>query len=114
MVILDGNEVEEADIDPDKQRFLGMFRPPSPPETRFCPCGESFQIMGEDFSHWQKGHFDVPQYATIDSKGSHVKKAAAMLVAGGRYEFTNHDTKRQWTGIYNPRTQWKFHSWRPI
>lgn len=30
-----------------------------------CHCGTTLQTHNENFSHWQQGHFDSPQYKTI-------------------------------------------------
>jgi hypothetical protein len=68
-VLLDGDSVPVESIDPGLHRFLGTFRRPQPPVSRganiMCPCGHILQCVEESFGHWQRGHFDVPQYISI-------------------------------------------------
>lgn len=51
-VLINGKlEAPEA-VDPEKHQFIGFFRYP--------------QIYsGQEFEHWQRGYWDVPQYVTI-------------------------------------------------
>lgn len=70
-VYLDGVEVEPEAISPARHRFLGMFRLPNPPHFTmnwWCPgCGECTQVVGQEHRHWREGHFDVPQYVSIEA-----------------------------------------------
>lgn len=69
MPYLDGKEVEPSVIDPAKHMFIGTFRPPQAPVTgphSPCPCTSQYLLNSYDiFLHWQKGHFDEPQYVSI-------------------------------------------------
>jgi len=74
MAILDGKHVDNSSIDPAKHKFIGMFRPPSPPEQTargYCPgCltatrGSSGPFQRVMFECWQLGHYDESQYVTI-------------------------------------------------
>ena len=67
--LLNGWSVSVEVIDSAKHKFIGTFRSPFPPNANGylqCPCGDMLKIMGEEFTHWQRGHFDVPQYQTIE------------------------------------------------
>ena len=50
--------------------FVGTMRPPYKahhgPSNLLCPCGQILTAMGQDFHHWQDGHFDTPVYADVD------------------------------------------------
>ena len=68
MVYIDGRHVAASEVDTARHRFLGMFREPTiSPEARGprCRCGMLMTFEDEVFSHWQRGHWDVPQYKTI-------------------------------------------------
>lgn len=70
MVLLDGKFVDPEVIDPEKHKFIGMFRPATNPFHNFgcfvvCNCGLTLQTPGEPHQHWQKGCYDKPQYVTI-------------------------------------------------
>lgn len=68
MAILDGKHVDDSIIDSTKHRYIGMFRVPKPfPYNGYvlCPCGCVLQIYEQVFDHYIKGHFDIPQYVTI-------------------------------------------------
>lgn len=70
MAMLDGKIVEDSEIDPGKHKYIGSFRSPQPPDTggaavMVCPCGQHLWFVEAVFDHWQKGHFDIPQYVTI-------------------------------------------------
>jgi len=69
-VLLDGKYTDPAEINPAKHRFIGMFRPPIPPELDkwggYCPECRSVRLHEEKpWSCWREGHFDIPQYVTI-------------------------------------------------
>ena len=70
MIFLNGRMVDKYEVDPEKHRFIGMFRQPQPPGSCganiICPCGDILQTAKETFNHWQLGHFDVPQYQSIE------------------------------------------------
>ena len=67
--ILDGKYVDVSEIDPGKHRFLGMFRPPTPfmPPgcCPLCSCTTVLTTVGDVERHWQLGHSDVAQYASL-------------------------------------------------
>ena len=79
MPLLDGKPVAPDAIDPAKHKFVGTFRPPQQPDTKYidkngavqyagvllCPCGGHLWTVNACFDHWQQGHFDQPQYVTI-------------------------------------------------
>lgn len=87
MVIIDGNEQPDTMVDPVKHRFIGSFRYPFsfPPfvdtkqypwvkENKYsgnyiiiCPCGEDISNQKIALEHWSKGHWDIPQYLTIEN-----------------------------------------------
>lgn len=62
----------------DTRILLGMSRPLNPPDTRHtdaegivtysavlvCTCGAHLWDFEAVREHWQRGHFDVPVYAT--------------------------------------------------
>ena len=70
MVYIDGQMVDKNEVWPLKHKFIGMFRSPQPPyegaSNIVCPCGDILQTRKETFSHWQMGHFDVPQYESME------------------------------------------------
>lgn len=75
-VLLNGTIVEATEINSAKHQFLGTFRPARPfPicdndfNSFYCPtCKMSIQGSGGYYgeSHWQQGHFDVPQYVDAE------------------------------------------------
>lgn len=72
-VLLDGSFVDPKSIDPAKHSFLGMFRSPTPPDARgydavACPCNRILDTFEGTAEHWRLGHFDVPQYVTLEKK----------------------------------------------
>jgi hypothetical protein len=72
LVVLDGHAVSVSEITPERHRFIGTFRPPQMPHAEanyFCRCGGLIQGPSETLDHWQRGHFDVPQYVTIQADG---------------------------------------------
>ena len=71
MVYLDGQAVADMVIDPQKHTFVGTFRSTQPPDPRGadivpCPCGEDLWDTTTVFCHWQRGHFDVGQYRSLE------------------------------------------------
>lgn len=80
MVYLDGRKVSIEMIDPAKHRFIGSFRSPQQPDTRFtredgtveyaavmiCGCGRHLWDVQSVGEHWRQGHMDTPQYVTIE------------------------------------------------
>lgn len=69
MAILDGKKVEDEVIDPGKCRFIGMFRELRPLNyavSVICGCGQTLHTREDIFDHWQSGHFDQPQYVTME------------------------------------------------
>ncbi len=67
MPYLDGHIVEDSVIDPAKHRYIGMFRRPydCPNAYVACTCGAILQTMEITREHWQAGHWDQPQYETM-------------------------------------------------
>ena len=79
MPYLDGTPVNPDEIDPAKHKFIGLFRPPAAPTTRhiddsgkviyadafMCGCGQTLWTIQDIYDHYQRGHFDEPQYITI-------------------------------------------------
>ena len=69
-VLLDGKKVDPSNIDPEKHRYLGMFRPATNPIANptsyiYCNCGQILKYRGEETQHYIKGCFDIPQYQSI-------------------------------------------------
>ena len=66
-VLLDGSVVDPEQIDPEKHKFIGMFRYPYvfPKSYVVCGCGSILQAMDETYNHWLLGHHDVAQYESI-------------------------------------------------
>lgn len=63
----------------DERVFLGMMRPPEPPDTGYidketgekryadllmCSCNAPLRFQQVVREHWTAGHFDTPVYAT--------------------------------------------------
>lgn len=83
LVYLDGQQVSHDVIDPAKHRFIGTFRPPQCPDARYtkedgtvayadvigCRCGQDLWSVEQTQDHWRQGHFDIPQYVTME--GAH-------------------------------------------
>ena len=72
MVIIDGQELPDSALDPKQHRFIGMFRQPldMPKDTNYmvmCSCGLALDSMKDIREHWQAGHFDLPQYLSIEN-----------------------------------------------
>jgi hypothetical protein len=79
MVYLDGQKVSDETINPTQHRFIGTFRSPQQPDTRYtkedgtvgyasvmiCGCGAHLWDVQSVGNHWRQGHMDVPQYVTI-------------------------------------------------
>ena len=77
MVLLNGRPTEDEEIDPSKHKFIGMFRYPNPPTPEgyvMCPCKQILQVEQTVYDHWQKGHFDIPQYIDINPDIVHMKE----------------------------------------
>lgn len=89
MALLNGKFVKPEEIDPAKHKFIGLFRSPKPPDTRFfdeetktykyadvmsCSCGHNLWTRESIQDHWRKGHFDVPQYVNIEPDKTSVEK----------------------------------------
>jgi hypothetical protein len=72
MALLNGSYVKNSEINPREHRFLGNFRQPGPPRSNganiLCPCGESLQSFQSTRQHWVEGHFDIPQYVSIEKE----------------------------------------------
>ena len=74
LCLLDGRLSAPADIIPRCHKFIGTFRYPAPDQHGFgpfdyCPrCRRAMHTSGasEIRSHWMDGHFDIPQYVTIE------------------------------------------------
>jgi hypothetical protein len=65
-VLLDGEYVDSSTINPKEHKYIGLFRPPEPTDSIFCPCGSYLGNMPPViYQHWQMGHMDSPQYITI-------------------------------------------------
>ena len=72
-VLLDGDYVDAALINPKEHVFLGMFRPAinpmaNPTTDILCSCDQILRYRGQEHEHYLKGCFDVPQYATAATK----------------------------------------------
>lgn len=70
MVYLDGKEVENNMIMPEKHKFIGAFRNPNPyPPGKYdvfvCECGQHLWARESVYNHWLQGHLDYLQYQTI-------------------------------------------------
>lgn len=70
MVIVDGVEMDPAFVSPVAHQFIGYFRPVAPPDAGSasalrCTCKHTLWTREEMRQHWADGHFDVPQYRTI-------------------------------------------------
>jgi len=67
MALLDGRVVAAEVIDPSKHRYIGMWRAPFhvPHGVVACSCGQMLQTFEQTREHYQAGHFDEPQYQTI-------------------------------------------------
>ena len=67
MVILDGNYVDEKEINPATHKFIGTFRHPIPLEALKLAGIENFPGLynNEARKKWLEGQFDLPQYVTI-------------------------------------------------
>ena len=71
MILIDGKKVSDDQVDPEKHRFIGMFREPfnmqrfDGPFLVMCPCGASLDSFVDCMQHWQMGHWDIPQYVII-------------------------------------------------
>lgn len=73
MAILDGEFIDDKDIDPAKHKFIGTFREPFSAYEDMagefhCRCGEHLFNQQSILDHWQKGHMDAPQYVSVRSK----------------------------------------------
>lgn len=69
--ILDGKRIEASEINPAIHRYIGMFRPAVDPASDancsvMCPCGKIQQFREEGMPHYHAGHWDLPQYVTIE------------------------------------------------
>jgi hypothetical protein len=70
---IDGKIKDHPWVGPETHRFLGMWRPPSPPDSPqkrgcsaiICRClvelGDEAQVR----QHWDTGCFDLPEYETV-------------------------------------------------
>ena len=73
MPLLNGKIVKDEDIDPQRHRFIGLFRYPSFPvpdgtwgaSVFACPCGQHLWTVEACQEHWRLGHMDIPQYVDI-------------------------------------------------
>jgi hypothetical protein len=74
MVLLNGEYVDKAMIDPAKHKFIGVFRPLSYPKSDGtwgvweCSCGHNLQVAEACHAHWMLGHMDIPHYVDIYPK----------------------------------------------
>lgn len=72
MVLLDGKEVEDNIITPEKHKFIGIFRKPNPYpsgiyDVCICNCGRHLWAKEDIYAHWLLGHFDICQYISINN-----------------------------------------------
>lgn len=71
--LLNGEYVDAESIDPHKHKFIGMFRPAECPRPSFpcyvfiCPRGHQNKNMGDEFTCYLNGCFDLPQYVDISN-----------------------------------------------
>jgi hypothetical protein len=66
--MIDGKETSAENVNPNVHLFIGMFRKPLPPQSDcsiMCSCGQLLNFREEGYEHYQRGHFDLPQYRTI-------------------------------------------------
>lgn len=69
--ILDGKPVDASVIDPAKHKYIGMWRPPEPPQERCdfsLPRLDAMVAWNNNLRSqdaWRKGELDVAQYVTI-------------------------------------------------
>ena len=78
----------------DERIFLGMTRPPQPPDTKYvdketgetkyaeilmCSCEQPLRFRSSVQEHWLAGHFDTPVYATREEI---IEKVAEKIAAG--------------------------------
>ena len=74
---IDQQVVSTGTARPGTLHFLGMWRPPTPPESPqeldctgvVCRCLEYLRSPGEVRQHWETGCFDVPDYEPLESIG---------------------------------------------
>src|ERR1700691_5904631 len=101
MVYLDGKLVDPAIINPTAHRFVGAFRPPVCPDTKYtddngeihyaavhrCPCGSDLWTLQGMYKHYIDGHFDIPQYVTIHNPlaGEIVAEVSKFTKASPKY-----------------------------
>lgn len=63
---LDGKPVDAKEITPERHTFIGMFRPPIGQCSQLCRCGNHCETTTSHYNHYQLGHYDIPQYKTIE------------------------------------------------
>ena len=73
-VYCDGVLVDAVMIAPALHSFIGMFREPTSPYPKMgagvyhCPCGNYLDVVDAVFTHWQAGHWDIPQYRSLSTQ----------------------------------------------
>lgn len=75
MPLLNGQYVDASAIDPQRHRYLGMWRPPVNPLAAtspgvaviICSCGAHLRYVHEGEQHYLRGCCDTPQYVDIKS-----------------------------------------------
>lgn len=69
--ILDGKKVDASEITPEKHRFIGVWRDPTPPSLRWSPSLNGCSICNNSYKSldacWREGHWDLQQYVTIST-----------------------------------------------
>lgn len=87
MAILDGEFVDDKNIDPAKHRFIGTFREPFSAfegmvDVFHCRCGEHLFNQQSILDHWQRGHMDAPQYVTVNNESKSDRHFCKKITPG--------------------------------
>jgi hypothetical protein len=72
---IDGRMVDLRTTRPGALQYLGMWRPPVPPESPealdcsavICTCFTYLRSSGQVRQHWETGCFDVPDYQKLET-----------------------------------------------
>lgn len=98
---IDGNVTNMSAVDPITCRFVGMWRPPSPPPSPqesgavavVCSCLEELTNAEEVRLHWEVGCFDIPEYRTDQASRKRLSEIACPACAASRWVIrTTEDT----------------------
>lgn len=62
-VMIDNKEVPASEIDFEKHKYIGLYRPPENKIwVKICPCGMDLTSRRNINDHYKAGHFDIPCY----------------------------------------------------